>query len=86
MGMSIGAPIVTRRTISLPDDLARKIERAAKKEKRSFSGMIAHLVEEALSRRKTPIFRSLGIAEGGPPDLSLRVEEYLRESLKEFKD
>lgn len=75
-----------RRTVSMPDDLAREIERIAKREKRSFSGALAGLARDALRRRKRPVFRSLGAGTSKTGDLSLRTEEILREIYEEWKD
>lgn len=77
---------MTRRTISLPDRLAEKIEKVARKEKRSFSGAVARLVEEALRRRKPPVYRSLGAGESGLPDLGENAEKYLEEIFRELRD
>lgn len=77
---------ITRRTISIPESLAREVERVARKEKRSFSGALARLAEEALGRRKSPRFKSMGAGRSGLPDLGERAEEYLREIFDDFRD
>lgn len=69
---------VTKRTISLPVELAKRVEQIAKMERESFSGAIAVLLEDALARRRT--FRSWGAGDSGLGDLSIRLEEYLRET------
>lgn len=74
-----------RRTISIPADVAARVERVARKEKASFSATICRLVDEALRRRTRPRFRSLGTARGGPDDLALNAEDYLRDLFKDFK-
>ncbi len=75
---------VTRRTISLPDRLARDIELIARKEKRSFSAAIAELAREALRRRRAPVPRFIGAAESGLPDLGENAERYLDEIWREL--
>lgn len=76
---------VTKRTVSLPTELAKEIERVARKEKTSFSGAIALLVEEGL-RRRTRRFKSWGSGDSGLGDLSIRLEEYLMETVpKDFE-
>jgi len=70
---------VTKRTISMSTELAKQVEQIAKKEKTSFSGALSILAEEAIRKRKRR-FRSWGAGEG-PGDLSIRYEEYLKESM-----
>ena len=75
---------MTRRTVSIPDELARDIERIARKEKRSFSGTIADLARESIHRR-TKRITFAGMGEG-PADLSERAEEYLMNVVRELPD
>ena len=70
---------IERRTISIPADLAKKVERAARKEGRSFSATLSELVAAELKRRARPRLRGVGIVKDGPGDLALRVEEVLKE-------
>lgn len=69
---------MTRRTISMPDDLAAKIEKAARKDKRSFSAMVAELVQTGLRARTPRKFHSLGIDEG-TGGVAENTDEALRE-------
>jgi len=76
---------VTKRTVSLSTELAKRVEEVAKKEKTSFSGALALLAEEALRKRKRR-FRSWAAGDSGLGDLSIRLEEYLKETLpKDFE-
>lgn len=76
---------VTKRTVSLSTELAKRVEDVAKKEKTSFSGALALLTEEALRKRKRS-FRSIGAGDSGLGDLSIRLEDYLRQTLpKDFE-
>lgn len=77
-GMNKGRTGVTRRTISLSHELARQIERVARRERRSFSAAVARLAEEALQRRGRR-YVSEGAGESGVPDLGRHTEKYLRE-------
>lgn len=61
-----------RRTISLPPNLAARLDREAKQRKISFSGLIVELVREP----PEPLPYAATIEDD--PDLSLRVEEILR--------
>lgn len=71
---------MVRKTITLPEstvDLVRGIARAGE----SFSATVTRLIEEGArfqSEGRTPSY--VGSGEG-PPDLSLRAEEYIREAL-----
>jgi predicted polyphosphate/ATP-dependent NAD kinase len=76
---------ITRRTISIPRRLAKEVEQLARKERRSFSAAVSHLVEEALRRRKDP-YTFFGAGESGTPDLGERSEEILREVISEWRD
>lgn len=74
-----------RKTIAIPDDLARQIEKVARNEKLSFSAAVARLVDEALHRRKGR-YAWIGAGNSGLPDLGINAEKYLRELAKEWRD
>lgn len=71
---------MVRKTITLPESAVELVhERAAEGE--SFSATVARLIEEGsrlVGQSRVPGY--VGSGEG-PPDLSLRVDEYLREAL-----
>ena len=69
---------MARRTISIPDDLAERIDALARRERRSFSATVTRLVERALNRRRGEL-RSAGAFESGLPDLGRNAEKYLNE-------
>lgn len=71
---------MVRKTITLPEttvELVREIARDGE----SFSATVTRLIEEGarlLSESRVPSYVGSG---DGPPDLSLRAEDYLREAL-----
>lgn len=77
-----------RRTVSLPGQLAKQIDRVARREKTSFSAAVASLVDEALRGRRLAktMFRSMGAGESGVPDLGTNSEKHLDEIWREFDD
>lgn len=73
---------ITRKTVSLPKGLAREIDRIARKEKKSFSLVLAELADESVRHRKAfpQLLRALDAAgESGLPDLGSDSEKHLRE-------
>ncbi len=67
-------------TIYLPENLKRRLERAAREDRQSEASIVRVALEEALRRREvaptTPLF-----AEGwGDPTLAERVDEALAET------
>lgn len=75
---------MARRTISIPDDLAERIDALARRERRSFSATITSLIETVLNRSR-PQLRSIGAGESGLPDLGRNTEKYLREIVARAK-
>lgn len=69
---------VVRRTITLPEDLDRRI-RASAEAGESFSAAVARLAERGLGPGALPSYA--GVADGPADDDSLRVEELLGEIL-----
>lgn len=71
---------MVRKTITLPESTVELVHEIAR-EGESFSAAATRLIEEGarlLAERRAPSY--VGSGEG-PPDLSLRAEEYLREAL-----
>ena len=71
---------VIQTTIYLPEDLKRRLERAARQGRRTEASIVREALEEALSRSEviptTPLF-----ADGwGDPTLADRVDELLSET------
>jgi Arc/MetJ-type ribon-helix-helix transcriptional regulator len=65
-------------TIYLPDDLKRRIERVADRERRSEADIIREAVETAISNRRTPDPRIPLVPYGlGAPDVAERAEDLL---------
>ena len=60
-----------RRTISMPQSLARRLDREAKRRRTSFSALVAELIEHVPGE-----LPYAGVIEDDP-DLSLRVDEVL---------
>ncbi len=79
-----GGMTMARRTISIPDDLAERIDALARRERRSFSATITSLIETVLNRSR-PQLRSIGAGESGLPDLGRNTEKYLREIVARAK-
>ncbi len=77
------AYLMKRTTVMLPDDMEARLRLEARR--RGVS--IAHIVREAVEQqlpapepgRPLSFF---GIGEGGPPDASERVDEYVRRAVK----
>lgn len=72
---------MVRKTITLPESTVELVRDQAR-EGESFSATVARLIEEGARLRsdgRTPAY--VGSGEG-PPDLSLRVEEYVREAIE----
>lgn len=67
-------------TVYLPDDLKRRLEQAARRDRRTEASIVRDALEEALKRREvapaTPLF-----SEGwGDPTLAERVDELLADT------
>lgn len=72
---------MVRKTITLPESTVELVRDLAR-EGESFSATVARLVEQGarlLTEGRAPGY--VGTGEG-PPDLSLRVEEYIRETIE----
>ncbi len=72
---------MVRKTITLPESTVELVRNAAR-EGESFSATVTRLVEEGArlaSDGRVPSY--VGSGEG-PPDLSMRAEEYLRELIE----
>jgi hypothetical protein len=72
---------MVRKTITLPESTVDLVRTEAR-EGESFSATVTRLIEQGarlLSEGRTPGY--VGSGEG-PPDLSLRVEEYIREAIE----
>jgi hypothetical protein len=71
---------MVRKTITLPESTVDLV-RGAAREGESFSATVTRLIEDGArqrAERRAPRY----VASGeGPPDLSLRAEQYLREAL-----
>ena len=69
---------MVRKTITLPESTVELVHHAAR-EGESFSATVTRLLEEgARVRSEGRVLSYVGAGEG-PPDLSIRAEEYLRE-------
>lgn len=68
-----------RTTIFLDEVLERRLKQRARREGKSFAQCVREAVAQYIARpaagRRLPSF--FGLAGGGPPDLSQRVDEYL---------
>jgi predicted transcriptional regulator len=72
-----------RTTIMLPDDVAARLRYEARRRGESTAALVREAVEQYLPAdggRRTLSFFAIG--EGGPPDASERVDEYVREALR----
>jgi Arc/MetJ-type ribon-helix-helix transcriptional regulator len=69
---------IRKTTIYLPDDLKRRIERVADRERRSEADVIREAVETAISNRRTPDPLIPLVPYGlGAPDVAERAEDLL---------
>lgn len=85
---------MVRKQIYLTAEQAQKLRRTATREKRSE----AEVIREALAARlggvkvdersydADPLWGIVGLATGGPPDLSQRVDDYLYGDSSEFAE
>ncbi len=69
---------MVRRTVTLPDDLDRRIRELA--DGGSFSAEVTRILESAIGK---PMPSYVGIADGGGADDSVRVEEILEEMFRD---
>jgi hypothetical protein len=72
---------VVRKTITLPESAVETVNQLAA-DGESFSATVVRLIEEgarSMGQQRIPSY--VGSGEG-PPDLSLRVDEYLRAALE----
>jgi hypothetical protein len=74
---------LVRKQVYLTPEQDRRLKQAARKERRP----AAEIIREALDRRLAleteigpdddPLWEAVGLAGGGPPDLSVQVDHYL---------
>lgn len=67
-------------TIYLPDDLKRRLERAAREDRRTEASIVREALDEALSRREVAPTAPLFGEGWGDPMLAERVDEILGET------
>jgi hypothetical protein len=78
LGMSVDIILsVVRRTITLPEDVEKRVRDAAGEDE-SFSAAVARLLEAGLSGQGKRL-AWIGSGDSGDPDLAFRVEEVLAE-------
>lgn len=70
---------MVRKTITLPESTVTFVREAAR-EGESFSATVARLLDEWARSSETIRMPSYVGTGEGPPDLSLRAEQYLREA------
>lgn len=71
---------VRQTTIYLPDDLKRRLEQAARQDRRSEASIVRDALEEALERREVAPTVPLFIKGWGDPTLAERVDELLADA------
>jgi hypothetical protein len=71
---------MVRKTITLPESTVRFV-REESRAGESFSATVARLLTERARSGETTRMPSYVASGDGPPDLSQRVEKYLREAL-----
>ena len=71
---------VRQTTIYLPDDLKRRLEQAARQDRRSEASIVRDALEEALERREVAPTAPLFIKGWGDPTLAERVDELLADT------
>jgi hypothetical protein len=71
---------MARRTVNLPPYIDSLVREIADQEHQSYSATVARLIDagsRALRGPRVPAY--VGVGEGGPEDLSIDAEKYLRE-------
>ena len=72
-----------RTTIMLPDDLDARLRFEARRLGVSVAEVVRDAVERHLPKRQPGKGLSFfGVGEGGPPDVSERVDEYVRRAIR----
>ena len=67
-------------TVYLPEDLKRRLEQAARQDRRTEASIVREALEEALERREVAPTAPLFTEGWGDPTLAERVDELLAES------
>jgi hypothetical protein len=72
-----------RTTVMLPDDVEARLRREARRRGVSIAQIVREAVERELPAPKAgrPL-AFFGIGEGGPPDASERVDEYVAKAVR----
>jgi hypothetical protein len=76
---------VKRITVSVPDDLALRLRHEARRRRVSVAEVVREAVEQHLPAAEGQPLSFFAIGEGGPPDASERVDEFVDEAMKRHR-
>ena len=74
-----------RTTVMLSDDVSARLKHEARRRRVPVAEIVREAVEQHLSSAVRKRLSIIGIAEGGPPDASERVDEHVLAALRRYR-